>query len=111
MKLILNCDTVLHVFRHACLADRCNAYGACLALKSCHAPPTFDGRMSVARNVVHVLEQFVPGHDTWSLVSSVRVARAGALFWICTQLFAHINTDICKLVLEHRPDGKVLCLA
>merc|ERR1719277_2399930 len=78
MEFVLNCDAVLQIFRHACLADLCNAHCPCLALQRCHAPPTLDGRMSIAGNIVHVLEQLVPSHDTRSLVGGVCVAWASA---------------------------------
>merc|ERR1740133_900055 len=78
------------------------------------SPPALDRLMPLARDVVHVCQQLVPGHCTRCLVGGVSVARACALLRVCAELLAHIDANIVQFILELSPVCQVLgdtCLA
>merc|ERR1740117_323923 len=64
------------------------------------SPPALDRLMPLARHVVHVCQQLVPGHGTRRLVGGVGVARARAPFRVCSELLAHVDANGVQFVLE-----------
>merc|ERR1719424_1554600 len=83
-------------------------------VSTCSSPPALNRLMPLARDVVHVCQQLVPGHCTRCLVRGVSVTRARALLRVCPELLAHIDADIVQFVLELNAVCHVLgdtCLA
>merc|ERR1719454_1212185 len=72
----------------------------------CLRPPSLELTVAPFRQVVHVLKQFRPSHDTWCCVWSHKV-RASA-FWESSNLLAHVDANTSKLVLKLRSMLQVL---
>merc|ERR1740130_464516 len=99
-KLVLELRAVLQVLRNASLL------GLCALDERCLLCPTLQLTMSPLRQVIHMLEQLWPSHDTWCGIWGDEI-RASA-FWECSDLLAHVNADTGKLVLELRTMLEVL---
>merc|ERR1719389_1262012 len=76
---------------------------------ACPLAPRLELTMAPLGEVVHVLEELVPGHDTWSGIWR-HEARARAL-GVGTDLLAHVLASTGELVLDLRTALLLLCNA
>merc|ERR1719272_1369586 len=65
----------------------------------CLGVPIFDHAIAPLDQVVHVLEELIPGHDTRGGVRRHEAWALGAL-WVGADLLAHVLADACELVLK-----------
>jgi len=100
-KLVLECDTCLGVCCNTRLfVSRCNGLGVvCLEELGCLGMPAFDLALAPLHQIVHVLKELIPCHDTWSRIRSHKT-RALRTLWVGTHLFAHVLADASHLVLH-----------
>merc|ERR1719183_159190 len=69
--------------------------------------PRLDLTVAPLGEVVHVGQEFLPGHDAWSRIWSDECWALAAL-WVCADLLAHVLADAGKLVLQLGTAGEVL---
>merc|ERR1712232_446436 len=72
--------------------------------------PGFDLPVAPLREVVHVLEELLPGHHSWSRIRSDEIWAATAQ-WVCSKLLAHVLAKARKLVLHLGADFNLVLLA
>merc|ERR1740125_17095 len=74
----------------------------------CLGVPILDHALAPLDQVVHVLEELIPGHDTRGGVWGHEAWALGAL-WVRADLLAHVLADACELVLDSHTVGHVVC--
>merc|ERR1740125_18794 len=65
----------------------------------CLGVPILDHALAPLDQVVHVLEELIPGHDTRRGVRGHEAWALGAL-WVRADLLAHVLADACEPVLD-----------
>jgi len=102
-KLVLYMHAVLEVLNNASLLAL-RALNLQLGSLFC---PSLELAMTPLRQIVQVLKQLWPSHDTWSRVWGDEVGASA--FGERTNLLAHVNANSSELILQQRPVLQVSC--
>merc|ERR1719468_139108 len=98
-EFVLKTSTNLGLLGRACLlTDDCLLGDALLQCRRLRMP-TLQLVLAPRNQIVHMFQQFRPGHDAWCRVWFNELWALGTL-WVRTDLFAHVLADACQLVLE-----------